>query len=755
MFKIKKLRLPFCATDKATAQSTQLLQWLRQWLGDLDSAWATLPCQSATFAEDRPLQTIFVDGLGGFLVLGVLVALAHQRATKSGESINRHLIIAQSQWITPAQWQQLSALASQAGMGELAAAYTVIGQQWPLALPGRHRIEITDNNNVGSNSNNGSRGDNDGKANRGSLTIHLGLGDLDHMQRQWRCSVDVYLRARCAVLEDVESAPVPWPWVLRYAASQCAILAESSPSAHGSMGATDALSANHVAADDGRTETAAQGVDQELQEALKQLGMRWQVDWPVLPMRHQAPGQELGQGQGQGQAQGQKHHRAQQRVPEQAQAQDQEPLRRIRASRYQRGSEAATGAAPSRTVTTNTSHQSDKRVVIIGGGIAGAGIAHVMQLKGWEVTVIDPAFEQSLACLHHDHRAAAMTPFVSLDDNYKARLSRHAMLRTQHYWQAFPEDVILSRSGTVEVNRSQGYGKQLTEAVKQLAFPEAWVEYLDANAMSAALGMSFEEAGVIWHSAWVVSPQQLLRHIYTEFPIQRQATTVHRLEAQGNDWRVIDKAGQLVAQTPYVVLANAAGSVDILSQSQLLQRKNVSGHWVPALAKIAQSMHWMGGQVMYVPTAEFDQVPKRALGGQGYVLPPSQTLLAQTTPSQRAYCVLGSTYEHGIQSPAINAQAQAQILQKIPLPSQAKASLRSVLGSEESCYPGWSGARAVIQGRLPVIAPLAHAPGLWLAAGYGSHGLTWSGFAGELIAASLASGPLTLEKELLQAIGLR
>ncbi|MNT49227.1 bifunctional tRNA (mnm(5)s(2)U34)-methyltransferase/FAD-dependent cmnm(5)s(2)U34 oxidoreductase [compost metagenome] len=69
--------------------------------------------------------------------------------------------------------------------------------------------------------------------------------------------------------------------------------------------------------------------------------------------------------------------------------------------------------------------------------------------------------------------------------------------------------------------------------------------------------------------------------------------------------------------------------------------------------------------------------------------------------------------------------------------------------------PGWAGWRAVLPGRLPAVGELPHAPGLWLAAGYASRGLSWSALMGDLIAADLSGEPSPLETDLAQLISPR
>ncbi|MNV93472.1 bifunctional tRNA (mnm(5)s(2)U34)-methyltransferase/FAD-dependent cmnm(5)s(2)U34 oxidoreductase [compost metagenome] len=69
--------------------------------------------------------------------------------------------------------------------------------------------------------------------------------------------------------------------------------------------------------------------------------------------------------------------------------------------------------------------------------------------------------------------------------------------------------------------------------------------------------------------------------------------------------------------------------------------------------------------------------------------------------------------------------------------------------------PGWAGWRAVLPGRLPAVGELSHAPGLWLAVGYASRGLSWSALMGDVIAARLMGEPSPLESDLAQLISPR
>jgi tRNA 5-methylaminomethyl-2-thiouridine biosynthesis bifunctional protein len=69
----------------------------------------------------------------------------------------------------------------------------------------------------------------------------------------------------------------------------------------------------------------------------------------------------------------------------------------------------------------------------------------------------------------------------------------------------------------------------------------------------------------------------------------------------------------------------------------------------------------------------------------------------------------------------------------------------------------WQGVRCVTHDRLPLVGPLDEvaSPTLWLCAGMGARGLSFSALCAELLAAELGGEPLPLESSLARALGTR
>lgn len=418
---------------------------------------------------------------------------------------------------------------------------------------------------------------------------------------------------------------------------------------------------------------------------------------------------------------------------------------------------------------------------VVGGGLAGAGVAHALALRGWQVHVTDPALKPGQPGPQAGHVAAALTPLISVDDNVKARLSRAGVYRAHQRWADFGADVIPYRSGTLELARSKGHARDLLQAVQARDYPQGWVTLLAPAQSQGLTGVAVARQGAFFSKGMTVSPPNLIRALLDHPAIHCHGVLVDRLDKGPQGWRLHasrDGAVVTVAECDTVILAAAAQTPALLVRSGLDQRTLKSGR-VEQTMPIVMSMDTLGGQVMHIPRTMLTQVPEAVVGAEGYFLPPVAGL-----------CVVGSTYERELSAGGISRQGQKQIMDKLvpaldgdvlqPVSAaladagigpggarrvspggkgrqSTQAGRASVVSARHAppVFAGWSGTRAVIRGRLPAFGAVRHAPGLWLACGYASHGLTWSALAGDVIAAMLEGEPVPLERDLLQAVAPR
>lgn len=399
-------------------------------------------------------------------------------------------------------------------------------------------------------------------------------------------------------------------------------------------------------------------------------------------------------------------------------------------------SAAPVSSATDRMVRQSESAQETRSAVVVGAGIAGAGVAQALALRGWRVQVLDEVRGRTQA--HTGHIAAALTPMVTRDDDIRARLSRAGSLRAQARWSDVSEEV-LWRCGALQLERVSGRVVDLAGVLEGLSLPEQWVRYVSREQASEIAGLPLSRGGLYFSTAARIRPERLIKALLQTPGIECVDAKVGRVERVNGQWHVLDVQGELRAQAPQVILASAFGTQALLQQSGQLDQGG----------RIA-AMHQLGGEITLLPQQLLAGGPRCIVSGDGYVL-----------PSLDGLCAVGSSYVHGAQQIETsregmlgNLSRAAGLLGRSEL-SELFNNVESEIASNQACaqaLTGWAGWRAVLPGRLPAIGPIAHTEGLWVATGFASRGLTWSSLAGDLIAGALSGEPLALERDIMDKI---
>ena len=366
------------------------------------------------------------------------------------------------------------------------------------------------------------------------------------------------------------------------------------------------------------------------------------------------------------------------------------------------------------------------RVVVIGAGLAGAACAWELARKGLPVLVCDPVLSKGLDASHQGHRLAAISPVFALDDAPLARLSRTAVLHAWRGWKALPEAVRPRRVGTLVFGQAGNSDADIQQALTRLALDTDWVQWLDREQGSALAGAPLQGGGLYFPQGMVVDPAALVAYLLDHPLIQCLPEQVALQAGQESGvWELRSLNGDVLECSNRVVIAAADQSLDVLAGTVQ------SASPMPRLA----AMQRLAGQVSYLPAGQALTTGEVTLSGQGYILPVD-------THGQ----VIGSTYERFGESAQVSVQGHQQNLKKV------SAMLADPALGVDTPESGWAGWRCALSDHLPVMGFVPGQPGLFMAAAYGSRGLSWSLLAASLFAAYCLEEPIPLERRLEQAL---
>jgi tRNA 5-methylaminomethyl-2-thiouridine biosynthesis bifunctional protein len=409
-----------------------------------------------------------------------------------------------------------------------------------------------------------------------------------------------------------------------------------------------------------------------------------------------------------------------------------------------------------------------RQVAIVGGGLAGAACARALAREGLHCTVIDrhaaPAAEAS------GNAGGLFHGVFHPDDGMHARAHRAAALvAAQAHAEAIAAGVPGRCDGLLRLVPEHADAAPLAEQLARAGLPPEYVQAWSPAQVEAAGGPAC--AAWFYPGGGWISPAALVRHwLGSGDPAVRWigGRAVARIECAaspgGGDapWRLLDAAGDLVAQAQAVVFANAGAA---LSSWSLVT--DAAGGAGPAAAEWTGGLALTRGQVSIVAADTPGlRAPLLPLAGAGYAL---------TLPDGAVVC--GATSTAGDADSGLRAAdhvhnlAQLAALTDSALAPAGRAVDEAFVRELEAAgrLHGRVGWRAGAPDRLPIVGavpmqPAAGAalpdqprhwprvPGLFACSGFGSRGLTWAPLAGRLIAAWIADAPYPLPADLVDAL---
>jgi len=340
--------------------------------------------------------------------------------------------------------------------------------------------------------------------------------------------------------------------------------------------------------------------------------------------------------------------------------------------------------------------------VIIGGGIAGASIAHAFTRRGITPILIEPHKELDTAA--SGNPAGLMMPKLDLQDRPESRFYSAAYLYALNLYR---RGTVLNE-GALHMAVSEKEAERFEKIINNQALPESEMQPVSCAQAQKKLGnnLNTKYGGIYFPSALTISPKLSTQNLSED--CTRIHTHVAEIKRQSGRWQVLDKNGNILAETDNLFICNGA---------------NILNLW-PADVRFTR------GQICWGKSAKAEH----ALIAGSYAAPFENGML------------LGATHDHvgAGETSETDAADTAEILAQY-----------EVISGQKIDGAKWQ-ARAAVRVTTRNTLPIAAEPedGLFILSGLGSRGLMTAPLLGEALVCKALGEPAPLDIKTQARFGL-
>ena len=391
----------------------------------------------------------------------------------------------------------------------------------------------------------------------------------------------------------------------------------------------------------------------------------------------------------------------------------------------------------------------ERRVLIVGAGLAGCAAASALADCGWHSTLLER--HSGLAEEGSGNPAGLFHGIVNAQDGLHARFNRAAALSTSVAVQTAISDHAAqgSAAGLLRLETAMSHA-QMQHLLGNLALPVSYVRAVTDTEASALCGMPMQRPAWFYPGGGWVQPAALARAYFDRaagHAILRSGVEVHSLRFGSGHWQALDAQGHVIDEAPVLLLANAGDALRLLGAPD----------W--PIDKVR-------GQISSAATSAFGPAgsPGRTrlpVAGGGYLL-----------PEVNGRVMFGATAQPGDDDAAVRSTDHGANL------AQLERLTGHPLALDPTQLEGRTAWRWTSRDRLPVIGAVpampcidlgqatpptsqrradqprfvARVPGLFVFTALGSRGITWSALGGRVVASAITGAPAPLEASLLDAV---
>jgi tRNA 5-methylaminomethyl-2-thiouridine biosynthesis bifunctional protein len=342
--------------------------------------------------------------------------------------------------------------------------------------------------------------------------------------------------------------------------------------------------------------------------------------------------------------------------------------------------------------------------LVIGGGIAGAAMAHALARRGVQVTVLDD--DGCGRTKASANPAALIMPRLDRGDTREARFLRAAYVHAVQTLQSLGP-LAFEQTGVVEYARPGGDPARLADLAADPPLPPEWLTPLDdGRLLHPKGGLAF--------------PHEVRRALLSKaqvLPVKAARLT----RSESGSWQALDEGGPDEG-------SKVVGEADVCIVA--------AGPMINTLCEDSFPLDGRLGQITLCETG-MKPLPPQPISGAAYAARFENWLMA------------GATFDiWPLEQPPSPVSAEAHLRNQTLLAGIAPDLARTM--AMDTAW-GRTSVRACTPDRLPM-AGGTRREGLFVLGGLGSRGFTTSFLCAELIAALLLDEPLPMEDDLARAL---
>lgn len=336
-------------------------------------------------------------------------------------------------------------------------------------------------------------------------------------------------------------------------------------------------------------------------------------------------------------------------------------------------------------------------VAIIGAGIAGLSMAHVLANRGIQVTLLDLA--EPLAGASGNPRALLAPKLVNAD-KLADSLMNSATLFSSRYWQQYPQ--VMQPCPILLMQDAE----DITPAEQMAHYPAEVLACISAEQASTLAHTPLQQQAMLFKPSGLIDTQALAQLVLASTHIRfQQADVKQLLQLDNQHWQLLDAQQQEIASADHVIVCSAMASSQLHASITALKpiRGQVSWCDMPADA-LHCTMSYGGYAAPYLSMGK----PAQLLFGASFIRGDESTQ------------VTDSDHQHNYR---LLLETAPQLAQQLP---------------DMQHWQGRASIRAQSNDYLPLAGPVSmDAPQLWTLCGLGSKGYSYALLCAELLAAQM------------------